>query len=81
MQPLPPYLHITNFGCNWLYRCYGLCKQLFQTCITTPCGDEMINVAVFWVVTPYSDVVGSQYFGGSHCLQNAGNLPYLVSQP
>jgi hypothetical protein len=45
-----------------------------------------IQVMVFWAVTPCSDVVGYQHFGGPSCLTNFsvndGILPhhYMVSQ-
>jgi hypothetical protein len=32
------------------------------------------QVAVFWVVTPCSDVVGYQRFGGPYCLYFQGKM-------
>jgi hypothetical protein len=33
-----------------------------------------IQIVVFWVVTPYSDVVGYQHFGGPYSLHLRGDV-------
>jgi len=64
-------------------------KGLLSKCSSLSC----IQVAVFWVVTPCSDVVGNQCFGGPRCcfylqdedgdskvLHNVTLVFYMVSQ-
>jgi hypothetical protein len=53
-------------------------KGIFQDCITKFAN---LQVMIFWVVTPCSDVVGCQRFGGPCCLHLQGEGRMNAARP